>query len=212
MKIQRQNLSEEYSTTADWLSDFANGMTKSADYLSNLKSIMKKRNDFDTIDEKMADMKHRVGFDLMKTTQSESSENMKSASCGAGSCGTGSCGGCSKGEGGSRGSEAKAGKGESVKILREILGYIRDYSADRPEVGYGAVLTHCREHPNLGFDRMESKIDSTKFRAMVEKMLGSRGSNADKAMNEVKYIPEADVRSSYEDDAADYFQHAQLGT
>ena len=204
MKIQRQNLSEEYSTTADWLSDFANGMTKNADYLSNLKSIMKKRNDFGTIDEKMADMKHRVGFDLMKTTQSESPENMKSASCGPTCCsekkGHGKCGSC--------GAKGKSDKSESVKILREILGYIKDYAADRPEVGYGTVLAHCREHPGLGFDKMESKIDSGKFRTIVEKMLGKHNLDADK----VKYVSEADMPSSYQDDMADYFQHAQTGT
>ena len=56
MKIQRQNLSEEYSATADWLSDFANGMTKSADYLDNLRSIMKRRSDFSTIEEKIIEL------------------------------------------------------------------------------------------------------------------------------------------------------------
>ena len=66
MKVRRQELTEEYTTTVDWVRDFSRGMTKNADYLSNLRSIMKKRNDFDTIEEKMADLKSRVGFDLVK--------------------------------------------------------------------------------------------------------------------------------------------------
>jgi len=55
MKIRRQNLNEEYNTTVDWLNDFANNLEKNADYLSNLRSIMKRRSDFSTIEEKTAD-------------------------------------------------------------------------------------------------------------------------------------------------------------
>ena len=63
-------------------------MTKNADYLNNLRSIMKKRNDFDTIEEKMADLKSRVGFDLVKNINTEGEATVKEAGCGCGTCNT----------------------------------------------------------------------------------------------------------------------------
>ena len=77
MKVRRQNISEEYSTTVDWVNDFAKNLEKNADYLSNLRSIMKKRNDFPTIEEKMADLKARAGFDLVKNINSKNEQNIK---------------------------------------------------------------------------------------------------------------------------------------
>jgi hypothetical protein len=47
MKITRQNTSEEYNTTVDWLKDFANSMVKNADFINNFKKI--KNKEFGTI-------------------------------------------------------------------------------------------------------------------------------------------------------------------
>ena len=86
MKVNRQNLTEEYSTTAGWVRDFSNGLSKNADYLDNLRSIMKKRKDFNTIDEKMADLRSRAGFDLVKNIDTSDKREIKEAGCGCGTC------------------------------------------------------------------------------------------------------------------------------
>ena len=53
MKVNRQNLQEEYNTTADWLSSFSKGLNKNADFLSNIKQMIESRErKFSTIDEK----------------------------------------------------------------------------------------------------------------------------------------------------------------
>ena len=197
MKVTRQNLSEEYSTTVGWVNEFARNLEKNADYLSNLRSIMKKRNDFSTIEEKMADLKARSGFDLVKNIDTKQEQNIKSAGCGGG-C-TGGCNTC----------KAKKNHGEEIlNTLNSILKYVENFAADRPDISYGTVVSHCREHPKLGFHRVENKIDHNKFRALVEKILKRHKNDPE----EVEYISEADMPSSYDDDSmADYMSHAQTG-
>ena len=188
MKVNRQNLTEEYNTTAGWVRDFSNGLSKNADYLSNLKSIMKKRNDFDTIDEKMADLRSRVGFDLVKGIELAEEDNVKEAGCGCNTCDT-----CDK----------KNDKKDLAVDVRKILKYIADFSKDRPDAGYGAVITHCREHPELGFGRVERRLNS-KFKEAVESILAKHK----KSPEAVEYISGADIVSSHDDDLADYYSHA----
>ena len=192
MKVNRQNLTEEYQTTAGWVRDFSKGMTKNADYLNNLRSIMKKRNDFDTIEEKMADLKSRVGFDLVKNINTEEEATVKEAGCGCGTCNT--CG---------KKPSKRSDKEGLAKDLSKVLEYIRSFIKDRPEAGYGAVITHCREHPQLGFGRLERRLNH-KFEEAVKSIL----SEHKKDPEAVEYIPGADIISSNDNDTADYYSHA----
>ena len=190
MKVRRQNLTEEYNTTAGWVRDFSGNLAKKADYLSNLRSIMKRRNDFDTIEEKMADLKTRVGFDLLKVNVSADLAPKKQAACSCESCDTCSSGG-------------KKNSPNDSEQLKMILKYITSFCKDRPDAGYGAVITHCREHPELGFDRLERKLNNN-----FEKAVRSILSKHKKDPEAVEYISGADVVSSHDDDLADYYSHA----
>jgi hypothetical protein len=192
VKVNRQNLTEEYSTTAGWVRDFSNGLSKNADYLDNLRSIMKKRKDFNTIDEKMADLKSRAGFNLVKNIDTSEEETVKEAGCG---CGT--CGGCS-------GNSGKASdKKELASKLSEVMKYIASFAKDRPDAGYGAVITHCREHPHLGFDKLERRLNH-KFKDAVHSILRKHKKDPEA----VEYIAGVDMTSSHDDDMADYYSHA----
>lgn len=195
MKVSRQNIREEYSTTVGWVRDFSNGMSKNADYLDNLKSILKKRNDFGTIDEKMADLKSRAGFGLVKNVEKNLEENIKEAGCGCNTCDACSVSG-----------EAPASKGNDDALVDEVLRvfkYIRDLSKDRPEAGYGAIMTHCREHPQLGFDRIERRLNSN-FKDAVVDIINKHKKDPEA----VEYISGVDMGSSGDDDLADYYSHA----
>ncbi len=79
MKVTRQNISENYITTSGWVREFTNSLEKNADFLSNVKSVFKKRNAPKTIDEKMADIKARVGYGIVKSDKSDDSINVKEA-------------------------------------------------------------------------------------------------------------------------------------
>jgi len=195
MKVNRQNLKEEYSTTVGWVREFSGGLNKNADYLNNLRSILKKRKDFDTIDEKMADMRARAGFDLIKNIGESENASIKEAGCGCGSCG-----GCSLKSGESGGSSDKK---DLAAKLKEVLRYIASFCRDRPDASYGAVMTHCREHPHLGFDKLERRLNH-KFRPVVESILKKHKKDPEA----VEYISGADMTSSYDNDMADYYSHA----
>lgn len=208
MKIQRQNLSEEYSTTADWLGDFANSMTKSADYLNNLRSIMKKRNDFDTIDEKMADLRDRAGFNMIKKVSPNNSQDEKlaAASC-CNSCDLGEgCGSCSCGK-----SKCSSCNAELFSVIRNVIKYIADLAKHRPETGYSTWLSECRKHPNLGFSQNEGRIDPDILKTLVEKVTGRLKGIRENDANDVKYNPESDFTANDQADIADYMQHTQTG-
>ncbi len=193
MKVNRQNLTEEYSTTAGWVRDFSNGLSKNADYLDNLRSIMKRRNDFGTIDEKMADLKSRAGFNLVKNLDTSEENAVKEAACGCG----GACKGC-------RSNSGKASDKEAlVDDLKKVIEYISSFAKDRPEAGFGAVIAHCREHPHLGFDKLERRLNH-KFEDAVHSILNKHKKDPEA----VEYIPGADMTSSHDDDLADYYSHA----
>ena len=238
MKITRQELYESYDTTSGWLKDFSkrndipksvesSPIGKSADYLSNLKSILNKNKDFKTIDEKMADMKQRLGFGIFKET-SEDTDNLKSASesCGCNGeelcscasvedededeCDCGKCEKCMSGnkDGGSK-KELTDGEKEIVSILRNILSYIKDFASDRPDVAYGGIMTHCREHPKLGFDKVESRIDHKKLETLVKKILEKSKVNH----GDTVYVSESDAHEmqNNNNEIADYMSHANPG-
>lgn len=208
MKIQRQNLSEEYSTTADWLSDFANGMTKSADYLSNLRSIMKKRNDFNTIEEKMADLRDRAGFDIIKKVSPNGSQDEKlaAASC-CESCDVGGgCESCSCGK-----SKCPSCNAELFSVIRNVIRYIADLAKDRPETGYSTWISECRKHPSLGFAQNEGKIDPEILKTLVEKVVGRLKGIRENDANDVKYNSESDNSAEVGPEVAEYMQHTQTG-
>jgi len=192
MKVNRQELTEEYNTTAGWVRDFSNGLSKNADYLANLRSIMKKRKDFDTIDEKMADMRARAGFDLIKNVDISEEDVAKEAGC---SCNT--CDKCSNKSG------KDADKKDLALKLKEVMRYIGSFIKDRPDASYGAVITHCREHPHLGFDKLERRLNH-KFGDAVRSILKKH----EKDPEAVEYISGADMTSSHDDDMADYYSHA----
>ena len=193
MKVNRQNLTEEYNTTAGWVRDFSNGLSKNADYLSNLRSIMKKRKDFDTIEEKMADLKSRVGFDLVKSIDTSDGATIKEAGCGCNSC-----------DGCSPSGQVDSEKKKLVAEVKKVIEYISDFSKDRPDAGYGAIITHCREHPGLGFLELEKKLNRDKFKDAVDSIIGKHKKDPEA----VEYISGADMASDYNDDIADYYSHA----
>tara|TARA_B100000131_G_scaffold322185_2_gene375295 strand:+ start:1616 stop:2218 length:603 start_codon:yes stop_codon:yes gene_type:complete len=194
-KVRRQNISEEYSTTAEWLSDFNSGINKNADFLSNLKAIMDARkgvgsNKFSSIDEKMADIKSRVGYDIVKNVDNIEDKTVKSASCACSSCKT-----C----------DVKESYGDdAIEDLRVILKYIDNLILDRPEVSAPGVVQHCREHPGLNFANLEDKLDNRKLMGYINEQLSGHKT----PLEAVEYISDVDNASMYDDEIADYMMHS----
>lgn len=207
MKVSRQNLTESYNTTVDWVNDFQRGITKESDYLDNLKSILNKRKDFSTIEEKMADIRSRAGFDLVKNLKSEEL-NVKEASC-CPSCdgGRGSCSSCSCGK-----MSCKPCKSRMITKVMNLLQHLKQRDEHLSKnlndtKGVDSIVSYCRNSPeNLGFQQIEAVIPIDKLKSIISNHLGLSKDFGEKA---VPYIPEECESSDIEDDTADYFRHAQ---
>jgi len=194
MKITRQNINESYRTTVDWLDDFSRKMEKNADFLSNVKNIFRDRkNKFSSVDEKMDDMKNRVGFNLIKNNSNDFPEKKAVASESEEGCGcTDSHCGQKKDTGAACSS---CTKNSDIKSMEEILNYIGDYAKDKPHVSVAIVFSHCRDHPSLGFREMEGKIDHNKLKNFISDQLGIHKTDN----NAVEYVSDEGIR----DEAAD---------
>jgi hypothetical protein len=193
MKVRRQKISEEYSTTVGWINDFSSNLQKNADFLDNIKSIMKKRKDFSSIDEKMADIKNRVGYNIVKNIDSLPTTSIKSSYA----CGCNKCKVC----------DVKNSYGEdALGSMEAVLKYITDLAKDTPEASAPAIIQHCRENQALGFDKLEDKIDSKKLSDYINDQL----TNYKTQPEVVEYISRKDVDTIYDDDTADYISHSLI--
>ena len=72
-KVKRQKgVDEQYGVMEDWLILFAHEFKKES-YLENLKPVIKRKS-YHSIDEKMADIKERIGFDVVSKLTEELSK------------------------------------------------------------------------------------------------------------------------------------------
>jgi hypothetical protein len=201
MKVKRQNITEEYSTTVGWLNDFANSIEKNADFLSNLKSVFKHRNEPKTIDEKMADIRSRVGYDLIKGVGKDL-KNLKEAACGPTCCnkaaGGEDCGSCGTGA-------EPSGNEDALRLIDQILVYIRAIAKDRPELSPAAILRNCRLAPGLDWNIVESRIDPDKIIKFIEREVAKHSG----APESVMYTPTSglDLNESPTDTVPEFMDH-----
>ena len=78
MKVSRVDQKESYNITSDWVNDFSNKLLKQ----SGIVEIHRRnsREKFATIEDKMADMKKRVGFEKVKEIATNQIDTRKNAS------------------------------------------------------------------------------------------------------------------------------------
>jgi len=197
MKITRQNTSESYNTTVDWLKNFADSLRKDANFIDNFKKI--KKQEFGSIEEKMADIRHRVGFDIIKTMQDEN-VNVKSAAMK-----------CDHVKDSLDSEECKICKAKKVldedglKILKNFVEYAIDFGKSRPDASVEAIIHECKRDPSLKFEKIEKSINLKSLRKMLKTKLSKyRKEKEDK----VKYVADEIASSSIQNDLADYVLHA----
>lgn len=210
MKVRRQGLTENYNTTSEWVSEFEKNLEKQSNYLDNLKTILRKRNDFSTIEEKMADIKSRAGFHVIKEAdESDLSKQASECATCSGGCGCGdkcdcnaSCKCC-----GSTCSckvyNCKQCNSDIIGKAKNIVNYMKSFCEHRPDVGIAAAITHCKNNPDLNYQEVASRIDVKKFEDFLQNLL----KKSEEPKEEVKYIPE-NMDDQVGSDVADYFEHA----
>lgn len=209
MKVSRQNISENYNITSDWVSDFAKNLEKNADFLSNVKGVFQKRNAPKTIEEKMADIRERVGYGLVKSNENDSLKNIKEA---AGSnpavcqCCSESCSICTTKDTGFSAHVDKDERSELIRLMSQLLDYIKDFLVDRPDLSSGAVLDHCRRHPQLSWNILSPKMDHDKLGDFINSQIKDRSCNKEL----VKYISHDTTGSEPEDMTPEFMRGPSL--
>lgn len=190
MKIKRQqDLSESYGTTCDWLKDFAKNYSKEINKKANLESldqnlreIILHNHKFGTIEDKMQDIKSRIGFDIVKKMH-QNSEKLEIEAT------------------------AEISIEEQKRMVSNILKYIKDMISDKKgrgeELDAYTILSQCREEDGLGFQDLPLDLDKLK------EFISSNIKEDEKYNNENStYIaPEPILSDNTEDYEADYSMH-----
>jgi len=183
MKINRTNEVESYRTTVGWIKDLerriAINMPPSAPNISVAKTEK-----FATIEEKMKDIKSRVGFDnaIAKKEGGEidAKKIAKENSC--------QC--------------KKKCKCEKIPRMEMILKYIDEILKNESELPSIAIIEKCRGDVDLGFDSID--IDIGRLKEYIDEKSGFKKENDGK---EAVYIKHEMSPSDIADDIADYYRH-----
>jgi len=193
--IKRIAEKESYPTTVSWLKDFTNKIAREKAPPSPF--IMTSSTEkFATIEDKMNDMKSRVGFgSIMKvTSKSESpivSESFKKCDCG------------------------KSGKKctcnvisdeketERLRCVKNILNYIKSMMENEKHLLYPEVMDRCRQNQDL-------RLDSTGIREdkLIDFIENIRKKTAPEAVSVVYNSPNSNETFDFSGDIADYYKHS----
>ena len=203
MKVNRHNTSESYNITVGWIDEFSRDLIKKSDFIDNIKSIRYKRR-FSTTDEKMSDIKARVGFDKINhkkrintplesvaVCSSEADNGEKCSSCDAGSaCGCSDVSGFSK---------------EDLSRMTKIINFVANMINAEPHINEHQAIAKCRENESLGFDQVP--IDMPVLREYINSLIGDYDGSSDDGGYR---LHEPSQSESSEDSEADYYSHSHV--
>lgn len=207
MSFKRHDIIEEYNVTADWLKDFARELEKKSYNIENLKNIRQMNQDgakkFATIEEKMADIKQRIGFDSIKKLHEESGLDDKTAGSDC-ACDGGVSNLCTCIGGKISSASKKSHSTEVIHSMKLILNYIVDLCKhEHDTLSPVMVIAKCREESGLHFD--EIPINTQKLNDFIEKTLKKYSKKDD----DFKYVPkDNDFGQNNVSSEAEYWSHA----
>lgn len=180
--IKRTIEAESYTVTADWLKDFANQIIAKASIPPSPFLTTSSTEKFATIEDKMADMKARVGFDnITKQNGDKPAAVVKSAKAKA-----------------DKDTGHKPSK-ERMDKLHSILKYITDMMAAEPHLLEPEIRSRCIDNHDLGFEGL--KIRPDKLSRFIEKRKGPQTEAA-----VVYFAPHTE--EDHNVDIADYYSHS----
>lgn len=201
-KVYRYEEKEKNKINIPWLAVFVADLEKQAGGVDYLQHIFNKQEKFSSIDEKMADIKKRIGFDLInKVSEELEGSDVKTASkhgCGCGGPKT-SCS-CS-----TKTADYQHPK-EDVDRMSNILKYIEDMAKSEPHLDTLTVISRCKDEENLKFSDL--RINMSKLKDYIaEQLEASRGGDEQVA---VVYVPQEPLsEGDVVDDIADYYRRSE---
>lgn len=196
MKISRHSEKEKSNLNVDWLILFAHELEKKG-YLENLKPIINRKK-YSSIEEKLDDIKARIGFDMVSKLDDElnkTSDLDKDCGC--------------EGHEGSCSCKIKTAEykhpEDDVKKMKNVLNYISDMVKAEPHLSSAAVISRCRDTEGLGFNHL--RIDHGKLRSFIEDLISKYDKNES---SDISYVPRDEGRENdFSNDQADYYSHAK---
>lgn len=205
MKVHRDNSKETNKTTAWWLYEFGYDLAKNAqnvDYLREYLQSLQKNKKFSSIEEKLADIRSRVGLDLATKISQEINQQQEKKSHQHCHCQNSTSENCS-----CQVKMAEAHSDKDVNTMKNILEYIRDMIKHEPHLNAAIILARCKAEEGLCFDQLSKKIDQGKLVNYINNLLDQNSSD-DK--EKVRYTP-AVVENDFnaEDTEAEYYNHAE---
>lgn len=195
MKIKRQkDLIETNKTTVFWLNDFAYELEKKAQQSDYLKEYLDKRNKktFSSIEEKLFDIRNRVGLDLVKKVSNQIDLEHKDCATEC-TCNV---------------KNASSHSESEIKTMSNILKYISDMINSEPHLDAAIVLYRCKHEEGLGYRNLENKIDRGKLIKFINDKLIEKNPAGQGEL--VSYSPlKIDDEINSADRIADYYSHSE---
>lgn len=185
--IKRTYESESYSTTVRWLKDFTDKISKSAMTASQLRPTASTEK-FATIEDKMKDIKARVGFDSITSLSKKESEEIIVNSSDKKS-----------------NKKIKKPSKERIASLQVILKYIEEMIAAEPHLLEPEIRARCMDNIDLGFESL--RIKSDELRKFIDDKKGPSV-----GLVEIKYFRPVNDNTGHSEEVADYYQHGTPST
>lgn len=188
-EIKRTNEVEKYNTTVGWLDEFFSKMAKSAPPSPPIATASTEK--FATIEEKMEDIKARVGFSSVSNLKKESSseivvESSKKCKCGK-----------------SKKNCSCKNKPDASRVLglKTVLNYISKMMESEPHLLEPEIIARCNDDKELNFNSIG--IDPKRLSSFINK---KRDTKAD-GIQVVYLKPEINNTHNALEDMADYYRH-----
>jgi hypothetical protein len=218
IKASRDINKERSSTGYAWADSFFNNYSKQLnkeaepdflkEYLNkNVKPIEKKK--WNSIEEKLADIKKRVGFDLVNKTVNEIEKiSTASSSCGLNKdkC---SCGCSPKSASKHLNKKASLNADERKIVMKNTLDFINQIINFNSEITASEVIAKCLAEEKLLFESIESHVDFSKLKEYISELINSKNK---KTIESVRYVPSESLDIQFEDDIAEYYKHSDPST
>ncbi len=199
MKINRQNLEEKNKVNTLWLYEFAYDLEKNAQNIDYLKQYLDSKNKkvYSSIEEKLSDIRNRVGLDLAIKISQEM-ENTKVASC--------TCNNNCK----CQIKKASVHDSKDISTMQNILDFIQQVVVSEPHLDVSNVIMKCKMEDALGYNKLEEKIDRKKLINYIQDLIKKHEVQSTES---IRYIPSSSFQNlDFENNVAEYYKHSEPKT
>lgn len=191
-KINRYGDKEKNHINVPWIELFARELEARNHGIDYLQQLFETRKTYGSIEEKMKDIKERIGFDLINKVSEEldggevitASDNF---------------------DGEEKTASYEHSK-EDIDAMSNILGYISDMANSEPHLDSATIVSRCKEEDGLRFGDL--RINMSKLKDYIAEKLKELSESEDEGM--VVYVKQEPINSTEaDDDIAEYYRSSE---